>query len=152
MGGQYYANVTLLPGLIGTKVDTTRTSIDLESTYQTEAGQTKPTKTFACGGYTKLNLDILYTMGGSESSNSIQIKIEDSPDGTNYYNIPNDSTSGATSTLTKREFTFVGANAAASSISLGIDIFYETIKVSIKETDVASIKGTIFVDATLLGR
>ena len=152
MGGQYYANITLMPGLIGTKSETTRTSIDLENTYQAESGQTKPTKTFACGGYTKLNLDILYTMGGSETTNSIEIKIEDSPDATNYYNIPNDSTSGGTSTLTAREFTFVGVDGAATSISLGLDIFYENLKVSIKETGVVSNKGTIFVDGTLLGR
>ena len=152
MGGQYYANIILLPGLIGTKSGTTRTAIELESTYQAESGQKEATKTFACGGFTKLNLDIVYTMGATESSNSIEIKIEDSPDGTNHYNIANDSTSAGTSTLTLREFTYVGVNAAASSISLGLDIFYQNLKVSIKETGVVSNKGTIFVDGTLLGR
>ena len=147
----YYANISTFAG-IGSKSGTTRTSIDLESTYQTESGQTKPTKTFAAGGYSKMNIDLLYTMGSGETSNSIEIKIEVSADGTNWYRIPNDSTSGDTSTLTAREFTFVGTNAAAATIGVGIDIFYQFIKVSIKETGVASNKGTIYGDVTLLGR
>lgn len=137
---------------IGSKDGTTRTSITLESTYQTESGQTKPTKTFNVAGYAKLNLDLLYTMGAAETTNSIEIKIEGSVDGTNYYRIPNDSTSNGVSTLTAREFTFVGTNAAAATISIGLDIFYKKIKVSIKETGVASNKGTIFGDVTLSGR
>lgn len=147
----YYANQTTRTA-IGTKSGTTRTSIDLESTYQTESGQTKPTKTFRTGGNSKMNLDLLYTMGAAETANSIEVKIEVSTDGTNYYRIPNDSTSGDTSTLTAREFTFVGTNGAAATISIGIDIFYKYVKVSIKETGVASNKGTIYSDVTLLGR
>ena len=151
MGGLYYPNISIFTG-IGTKSGTTRSSITLESTYQTESGQTKPTKTFAAGGYSKMNLDLLYTMGSGETANSIEIKVEGSSDGTNYYRIANDSTSNGTSTLTAREFTFVGTNAAAATISVGLDIFYKFIKVSIKETGVASNKGTIFGDFTLLGR
>lgn len=137
---------------IGTKSGTTISEITLESTYQTESGQLKPTKTFACGGFSKLNLDLSYTMGGSETSNSIEIKFEAGPDGTNYYRLPNDSTSGATSTLTAREFTFVGANGANATISIGLDIFYTDMKISIKETGVASNKGTIYGEVTLSGR
>ena len=138
--------------IIGTKSGTTRTSITLESTYQTESGQTKPTKTFAVAGFSKMNLDFLYTMGATETSNSIEVKIEGSPDGTNYYRLPNDSTSAGTSTLTAREFTFVGTNAAAATISIGLDVFYQCIKVSVKETGVGSNKGTIYGEMTLSGR
>lgn len=137
---------------IGTKSGTTRTPITLESTYQAESGQTKPTKTFSSGGYSKMNIDLLYTMGSGESTNSIEVKIEGSTDGTNWYRIPNDSTSGGTSTLTAREFTFVGTDAAAATISIGLDIFYKYLKVSIKETGVVTNKGTIFGDITLLGK
>lgn len=136
--------------IIGTKSGTTRTSWQLESTYQAE-GTTKTTKTFNVGGWSKLNLDILYTVGAAETSNSIEIKIEGSPDGTNFYRIPNESVSGATSTLTAREFTFVGADATTSTISIGLDIFYKFVKVWAKETGVASNKGSAYIEATLSG-
>lgn len=130
----------------------TRTSVELESTYQTESGVTEATKTFKCTGYSKLNLDILYTEGASETSNSIEVKFEASPDGINFYRIPNESVSGGTSTLAAREFTFAGTNGAAATISIGLDIFYEFIKVSAKETGVASNKGSVYGEVTLLGR
>ena len=138
---------------IGTKSGTTRTSITLESTYQAESGQTKPTKTFICGGMTKMNIDLLYTTGSGETANSIEIKIEASPDGTNYYRVPNDSTTTGVSTITEREFTFVGASAAtAYAIGIPLDVFYKYLKISIKETGVASNKGTIYGEVTLSGK
>lgn len=150
--GLYYPNQKTFAA-IGTKVETTRTSITLESTYQAESGQTKPTKTFASGGYSKMNIDMLYTTGAAETSNSIEVKIESSPEGTNHYRIPNDTTTDGTSTITEREFTFVGASAAtAYSIGIGVDIFYKFLKVSIKETGVVSNKGTIYAEVTLSGR
>lgn len=136
--------------IIGTKVGTTRTSWDLTADYQTEGG-TKPTKTFEVGGMSKLNLDILYTMGATESANSIELQIEASSDGTNFYRLPNDTTSGDTSTLTRREFTYVGIDAAAATISIGLDIFYKYIKVSVQETGKSTNFGTVFIDATLGG-
>jgi len=136
----------------GTKSGTTLTGVDLTASYQTESGFTVPTKTFACGGYSKLNIDVLYTMGATETANSIEIKIEGSPDGTNFYRIPNDSTSAGTSTLTAREFTFVGTNAAAATISVGLDIFYKYVKVWGKETGKVTNFGTVYAEATLSGK
>lgn len=137
--------------VIGTKTTANvRTGWTLESTYQAE-GTTKTTKTFAVGGFSKLNLDVLYTMGATETSNTIEIKVEGSPDGTNFYRLPNEAVSGGTSTLTAREFTFVGADAAAATISIGLDIFYKYVKVWAKETGVGSNKGTAYVEATLSG-
>lgn len=151
--GLYYPNQPTVVA-IGTKSETTlvRSPITLESTYQAESGQTKPTKTLPSGGMSKMNLSLLYTMGAGETTNSIEVKIEESPDGTNFYRIPNDTTSNGTSTLTAREFTFVGINATTATISVGLDIFYNNIKISIKETGVASNKGTIFGDVTFSGR
>jgi hypothetical protein len=91
-------------------------------------------------------------MGATESSNSIEIKIESSPDGVNWYRLPTDTTSGATSTLAAREFTFVGTNAAAATISIPLEIQYKYMKVSAKETGVASNKGTIYGEVTLSGK
>ena len=88
----------------------------------------------------------------SQSISFNEIKFEASSDGTNYFRIPNDSTSAGTSTLTAREFTFVGADAASTTISIGIDIFYKFMKVSIKETGVATNKGTIYGEVLLSGK
>lgn len=137
--------------LIGSKSGTTRTGITLESTYQAESA-TVATKTFETSGYSKLNLDFNYTMGSAETSNSLEVKVESSPDGTNFYRIANDDTTAGTSTLTAREFTFVGADGAASPISIFIDIAYRYLRVSCKETGVASNKGNVYVEATLAGK
>ena len=91
-------------------------------------------------------------MGASETSNSIEVKFECSPDGTNFYRIPNDSTVAGVSTITAREFTYVGTDGAAASISIGLDIFYENVRISVKETGVASNKGTIYGEVTLNGQ
>lgn len=136
--------------IIGTKSGTTRTSWTLSASYETE-GTTKPTKAFAVGGWSKLDLAILYTMGATETANTIEVKIEASPDGTNFYRIPNESVSGGTSTLTAREFTFTGADAAAATISIGLDIFYKNVRVSVKESGKATNFGTVYVEATLSG-
>lgn len=130
----------------------TRTEWTLSASYETEnVSQLKPTKSFRTTGYSKLNLDISYTMGAAETSNSIELKIEGSPDGFNYYRIPNEAVSTGTSTLTQREFTFVGVNAANTTISIGLDIFYRHMRVSAKETGVASVFGTAYIEATLSG-
>lgn len=131
--------------LIGTKVGTTRTPVALTTSYADN------TKTFSTGGFSKLNLSILYTMGAAESSNSIDIQIEESPDGTNFYRVPNESASSGTSTIFAREIVYVGVNAAAAPISFSMDIFYPWMKVSFKESGVASNAGSVFCEATLSG-
>lgn len=146
MSGLAYVSQTTFTA-VGTKSGTTRTPITLTAAYDV-ANKTKIIET---GSYSKLNLDILYTMGATESSNSIEVRIEGSPDGVNFYRIPNDTTSGGTSTLTAREFTFVGTNAAAATISVGLDIFYKYVKISFKETGVATNFGTVYAECTLSG-
>lgn len=151
MSGTYFPTTQVIP-LIGAKDSSnTRTSIEMESTYQAESA-TEATKTFEVAGFTKVNLDFLYTMGSGESSNSIEIKIEGSPDRTNFYRIANDSTTAGTSTLTAREFTFVGADASTAAISIILDIGYKYMKVSCKETGVVTNKGSVFAEATLVGQ
>ena len=133
--------------VIGSKSDTTRTAVTLPTSYNSTV-----TKTFETSGFSKVNFDVSYTMGATETSNSIELKIEGSTDGTNFYRLPNENTSGGTSTLTAREFTFVGTNADNATISLGLDIFYAFVKISAKESGVVTNAGTIYVEATLLGR
>ena len=126
------------------------TGVTLESTYQTDEATTA-IKTFETGGFSKLALGIIYTMGAAETTNSIEVRIEQSPDKVNWYRIMNDSTSGATSTLTAREFLFVGTNGAAANIDIFLDIAYKYMRVAVKETGVAANKGTAFGEATLSG-
>ena len=140
-----YKKQILIP-VIGTKtLANVRTSVTLTAAY------TGNTKTFKVGGYSKLDLAVLYTMGATETINSIEIQVEASPDGVNFYRVPNESVSGGTSTLTVREFTFVGTNAAAATISVGLDIFYQYLKISIKETGVVTNFGTAYIEGTLSG-
>lgn len=144
-----YPIIQVVP-VIGSKSGSTLTGVQLESTYQTEAAD-KPTKTFETAGFSKMNLDLSYTMGATETSNTIEVKVEGSPDGDNFYRIANDSTSGGTSTLTAREFQFTGTNADTATISVFLDIAYKFVRVSVKETGVVTNKGNIFVEATLSG-
>lgn len=144
--GLHYENQVTFP-IIGTKSGTTRTAVALTTAYDVA----NKTKIFAVGGYTKLNLDVLYTMGAAETANSIELRIQGSPDGTNFYRLPNEAVSTGTSTLTAREFTFVGADAAAATISIGLDLFYKFVEVSVKESGVAANAGTVYVEGTLSG-
>ena len=51
-----------------------------------------------------------------------------------------------------REFNFVGSDAASATISIGLDLFYKYVKVSCKETGVASNFGNVYIEATLAGK
>lgn len=151
MGGLFYP-IQKTFSIIGSKnAAGTRTGVELESTYSTTE-VTEPTKSFRVGGMSKLTLDILYTMGAAETSNSIEMKVEASPDGTNWYRLSTDTTSGGTSTLAAREWTFVGTNGSTATINVFLDIAYEYVRVSLKETGVASNKGNVYVEATLSGK
>jgi hypothetical protein len=91
-------------------------------------------------------------MGATETSNTIEVRVESSPDKVNWYRIPNEAVSGAVSTLTAREFTFVGTNAAAATIGIFLDIAYKNLRISVKESGVATNAGTVYVESTLSGQ
>ncbi len=147
----YYASQVITP-IVGTKDSSlSPTGVTLESTYQTE-DTGKPTKSFATGGFEKITIDAIYTMGATETSNSIEVKMESSEDGTNWYRISNESTTAGTTTLTAKEITFVGANAAAATFSVILNIAYKFMRVSFKETGVATNKGTVYAEITLSGK
>ena len=140
-----YAQQDTFP-IIGSKDGTTTTASALTTAY------TGNTKTFKVALFSKLNLDIEYNMGATETGNSIEVQVEGSPDGVNFYRIPNESVSAGTSTLTAREFTFVGTDADTATVSIGLDIFYRYVKVSIKESGVVTNAGTAYVEATISGQ
>lgn len=151
MSGLFY-NSQFPFAIVGTKTAAgVRSGWTLAATYGAE-GTVIPTKTFKVGGMSKLNIDFLYTMGATETANTIETKIESSPDGINFYRIPNESVSGGTSTITAREFTFLGADATTATNSIGIDIFYKYVRVSFKETGVVTNFGNVYAEATVSGQ
>lgn len=149
MSGLYYESQQV-GVLVGTKSAAgTRTPVTLTAAYDVA----NKTKTMETGGFSKINIDVLYTTGAGETSNSIEMRTECSNDGVNFYRIPNETVSAGTSTLTQREFTFVGAAAAtAYTISIGLDIFYKYMKFSFKESGVTTNFGTVFAEYTISGK
>lgn len=148
MGLGYTYQNTLV--LIGSKTGTTRTAVALTTGYDVA----NKTKSFPTGGISKVNFSISYTTGAAETNNNLDIRVRTSPadDRTNWYQIPNESVSGGVSTLTLREFTFVGASGATEyAFSLPIDVQDEYTEISVKESNVASAAGTVYVEATLSG-
>ena len=133
--------------LIGSKSGTTRTGVALTDAYDV-ANKTKIIET---GEMSKANFSFLYTVGASETDNSLLIRFETSSDGTNFYRIPNEAVSAGASVLTQREFSFVGATAAAHAFSLPLDIQDKFLRISVKESGVASNVGTIFCEVQLSG-
>lgn len=147
----YYCSQDILK-LVGTKTPAgVLTGVTLESTYQSESAAVA-TKSFETGGYERIVFNIFYTMGATETTNSIEIKLEQSTDGINWVRIANDAASGGTSTLTAREFTFVGTNAALATISIFMDIGYKYMRISAKETGVVTNKGNVYIEALASGK
>lgn len=132
--------------LLGSKSGVTRTASALTDAY------TGNTKTISTGGMTKANISVNYTTGAGETSNVISLKIETSSDGTNFYQILNESVSSGTSTLTQRTFQFTGAAAAtAYAFSLPIDVQDLYMKISALESGVATNAGTVYAEVILSG-
>ena len=143
LGYTYQDNIVA----IGTKSGTTRTAATLTAAYTGNISTI-----FSMGGISQIQINVNYTTGSGETNNSIEIRLEAGPDGTNMYQLVNDSTSGATSTLTQREFTFVGA-AAATAYSLALPLVWsgKSMRVAVKETGVVTNFGTAFVEITVSG-
>ena len=132
---------------VGSKVGTARTAVSLTNAYDVA----NKTKIFETGGITKANLSILYTTAAGSANDSIELRVRTSVDGTNFYRIPNESVSAGTSTLTQREFTFVGVSGTtAYSLSLPLDVQDEYMELSCKNT-AGTTNGTVFVEITLSG-
>jgi len=75
MGGLYY-KAQRADVLVGSKSGTTITTEELETTYHADVQ-----KAFETGGFSRAEFAIQYTMGSAETSNSIEMKLEQSPSG-----------------------------------------------------------------------
>ena len=111
--------------IIGTKNLTTMavTPVTLTAAYDVA----NKTKAIEVGGHSKLNLDVKYTMGATETANSIEIRVRVSPDGVNYYRIPNEAVSAGTSTIAQNnQKRFLGVFTSPTAVtiySLGTVVF-----------------------------
>ena len=104
-------------------------------------------------GMSKLDVRFSYTTGAAETNNTLDILVEQSSDGTNWFSIPNETVSSGTSTLNDRTFSYASNTGGSTNTksSVGLDIFYKQIRVSFKETGVAANHGTIYAECSLMG-
>lgn len=143
----YYPSIVPVVWL-GTKDLTTlaRTGVALTGAY------TANTATKFVSGFSEMVFDVRYVTGSGETATTLDIQIQNSEDGTNFYLLTNESASAGTSTLTTRTFAFASTSAATTySFSYRLDISYKYIKVSAQETGVNSNFGTIFIEGNLAG-
>ena len=103
------------------------------------------------GSENQLTLLVAYTMGATESSNSVEIKLEFSDDNSTWYQETQSSLSGGTDTLVLLEHSFAATQSAGT-----YDYFHFTtpinakyVKVSVKETGKASNFGTCAIKGIL---
>jgi hypothetical protein len=130
--------------IFGTKSGTTYTPATLTAAY---TGNT--TSAIGVDGAYALSLDIKYTYGTGETSNKLQMQVEASPDGTNWFAFPNDSTTDGTSTITTRTFEIAQAD---NVIHLNLrELLTQYIRVKVQESGVASNYGTVSIELTRWG-
>lgn len=105
-------------------------------------------------GMSKLDVRYSYTTGAAETNNTLSVLIEQSADLVNWFKIVNESVSAGTSAITARTFVDSDNTGSAATVtnSIGLDIFYKHIRVSFKEGGVSANYGTIYAEATILGR
>ena len=111
------------------------------------------TKVFETKGQSKLNINVQYTTGTSETGTSLLIRVRNSDDGTNLFRIQNETVTGGTSQMSNREFKYTGGTGATTyNYSIGLDIFYPYMEVSVMESGVSTNYGTVYIGGTVLGR
>lgn len=113
-------------------------SIFAASTALTTSYQSK---TLEVGGFTELVLYLKHTTGDSETSAALVLKIEFSPDGTNFYQVPDSNNAPATYSYPG------GAGSTAYSIRVPIAIADKFIKISVKDSGVSTNHGTLQAQA-----
>lgn len=102
--------------------------------------------TFDAAGFHKLSIDINYAMGAAETANTLELQLEHSPDnGLNWYKLVIDNTS-TFSVITARAW-----QMSEEKLNVIVDIAYKKMRMSIKETGVATNFGTATVAYTLTG-
>lgn len=116
---------------------------------------------FNMAHYSQITLCVDYTPGAGGGGNSVQIKIEGSPDPlnndgltvTDFYQETSSGTSGGTITHYAAEHTFVGTVASTQyKIFFYVPPAFLTFRVSAKETVVGGAAGVLKVRAITSGK
>lgn len=98
----------------------------------------------------RLLLMFNYQLGASETSNVLNIQIEVGVDADDLYILDTGSVSGADVTIVEQIIKFTGANATAPyKEAYPLDFTGRYIRVSVKETNVASNFGTLSMKTLL---
>lgn len=106
--------------------------------------------TFNIASAQQLTCFLRYITGSGETNNSVEVRVEFSPDGTLWYQEVGEEVSGATSTLTQIERTFVGAAAATTySLRFAIPVADKFMRIALKETGVVTNFGTASLIVTV---
>ena len=118
------------------------------------ATNTDNTAEYAVDGMQQLALFIKYTTGSAETNNVLNLTVQFSPDGTNYYQESTEAVSTTTVTEYQATRQFTGAAAAtAYSFRIAIPIAdIKKFKILFHETGVASNFGTLSVLAVPSGQ
>ena len=108
----------------------------------------------AVGGMSQVVLYIGYTMGTAETGNSLQLKIAFSPDSdtsasSRWFREVTSAISSGTVTLSLGEYTFTATGAAGTYdyIRLTVPVCDAIMRVSVKETGIATNGGKVFIKA-----
>jgi len=137
--------------ILGTKNETTKalTPVTLTSALSGNRKEVDGIK-----GMSKIDIRYSYTTGAAETNNSLNIVVEESSDGVNWFTIANETVSAGSSTLNARTFVNAENTTAANNIksSIGLDIFYDKLRISCSETGVTTNFGSIYIEASLLGK
>tara|TARA_R100001086_G_C11848217_1_gene261037 strand:- start:24708 stop:25103 length:396 start_codon:yes stop_codon:yes gene_type:complete len=116
-------------------------NITLTSAYSGNVGTVLDVK-----GMSKVSIDVDYAQGASESGNICHFKLEHSTDGTNWYQLVIDDTN-TVSDITAREWNITGD----ATLNLIVDIAYDKLRISARESGVASNAGTLTMVAMTSG-
>lgn len=126
---------------------------------QTVASGVTLTRSYVAGtvisgkNYDTLVLDITYTEDAAETNNTMEFKIEFSSDNTTFYQEVAESIAGAVATDVLLTHTVASAGAGtATRFEYPIDLANTYIRVSFKESGVATTFGTVSCTAVLTQR
>lgn len=151
MAGTYYSVQSLLP-FIGATISTQGVPVLSPVTLTATASDNR--KEIDVDKIQQLTLYLKYTVGSGESNNVLNLTVEFSPDGTNYYQEATEAVS--TSTVTEYQATrqFTGASAStAYSFRIAIPIAdIKKLRIGFAETGVVTNFGTLSVLAVSSGQ
>jgi hypothetical protein len=108
-------------------------------------------KSFTTKGFPKITLYCDYTAASGATTPKVQLQVEGSPNGTDWYIFQNDEVSGGTSILSSRVFEKSGTAATSVKFDLPLDIGDIYVRVSAKES-VTGNAGTLSTSVIKMGR